>query len=90
MLSFTGLGLGTVAYTLASVAVGMVGSRRKITFSWSFFLSALFTPLLGLLFTLLSGKLEGNEKRYGVIGTILGSLAILFYLAVVLLLMMAL
>ena len=34
--------------------VGLIGSRRRIGFGWAFFLSLIFTPVVGLIFTLIS------------------------------------
>ncbi len=49
--------------------VGWVGSRREIGFGWSFIISLIFTPLVGLIFVLLSRELPaGSEPNYGCFG----------------------
>lgn len=45
--------------------VGLLGSRRRIGFGWSFFLSLIFTPVIGLIITLLSDPLPVGETRWG-------------------------
>ena len=49
--------------------VGYAGSRRRIGFGWAFVVSLFFTPLVGLLFVLLSDPLPaGEEPRMGCFG----------------------
>ena len=43
---------------LFAVLVGWAGSNRKIGFGWSFFLSLLLSPIIGLIITLCSKKLD--------------------------------
>ena len=45
--------------------VGLVGSRRRIGFGWAFFLSLIFTPVVGLIFTLISEPLPTGQSRWG-------------------------
>jgi energy-converting hydrogenase Eha subunit A len=76
---------GILSDTLLSVLVGLVGSRRNIGFGWSFVLSLIFTPLIGLLITLISDERSGSrEKKFGCIGTILGILGGVFLILFVL------
>lgn len=68
---------GALSGCLLSVLVGLVGSNRRIGFGWSFLLSLIFTPLVGLIFTLLSDPLPSGEKRWGCIGTFVALLGVL-------------
>ena len=45
--------------------VGLIGSRRRIGFGWAFFLSLIFTPVVGLIFTLISEPLPTGQSRWG-------------------------
>ncbi|MBO5758677.1 MAG: hypothetical protein J6R31_01365 [Rikenellaceae bacterium] len=45
--------------------VGLVGSRRRIGFGWAFFLSLIFTPVVGLIATLISEPLPVGQSRWG-------------------------
>ena len=63
--------------------IGLLGSTRRIGFGWSFFLSLIFTPVIGLLITLLSEPLPVGERRWGCLMPALLSLAfigLLFFL----------
>lgn len=74
---------GALSGCLLSVLVGLVGSNRRIGFGWSFLLSLIFTPLVGLICTLLSDPLPSGEKRWGCIGTfvaLLGALCLVIFL----------
>lgn len=61
---------------LLSVLVGLVGSSRRIGFGWAFLASAILTPLVGLIITLLSDPLPGCQRRWGCIGTLIGLLGL--------------
>lgn len=67
--------------------VGLLGSRRRIGFGWSFFLSLIFTPIIGLIITLLSDPLPEGQTRWGCLIPTLLSLAfvgfVMFLLIVV-------
>ncbi len=86
-MTFLVILFGLLGDCLVAALVGVLGSRRRIGFGWSFFLSVLFTPLVGLVITLLSDRLDGGERRWGCLGTLLGLLAIvmLFWIGVMLL-----
>lgn len=74
---------GLLSGSLLSVLVGMIGSRRRIGFGWAFLLSLIFTPLVGLIVTLLTEPLPDREQRWGCIGfsvALLGILALLVFL----------
>lgn len=81
-----GLGIiifGLLSGSLASVLVGLLGSRRRIGFGWAFLASLLLTPIIGLIITLFSDTLpyEANSRR-GCLGTTLGLLGLLFLLLI--------
>ena len=67
---------GIISFSLVSVLVGLLGARRKIGFGWSFLISAVTTPLIGLIVTLLFDKLPAGERKWGCLGTILAILTI--------------
>lgn len=71
---------GLLGGCLLSVLVGIVGSRRNIGFGWAFLLSVIFTPLIGLLFTLLSDPLPGGTQRWGCLGMLLAAAGFFFLL----------
>ena len=77
---------GILSGSLFAVLVGILGAGRKIGFGWAFILSLLFTPILGLLFTLVSDPLPTGEKRWGCIANFILAGAIitlvLFVLAI--------
>ena len=47
-ISIAAIIFGILTGSLLSVLVGLVGSRRRIGFGWTFLLSIIFTPLIGL------------------------------------------
>ncbi len=61
---------------LLSVLVGLIGSHRKIGFGWAFLASLFFTPFIGLLITLLSDSLPGEDQRWGCLGTLIALLGV--------------
>lgn len=71
-MGFPLLLFGLLSGSLLAVLVGMIGARRQIGFGWAFLLSAVFTPLVGLIFCLLSDKLPEGERKWGCLGSILG------------------
>ena len=64
------------------VLVGIVGSRRRIGFGWTFLISVVFTPLVGLIAALLSDPLPAGTQRWGCIGTLLAVIAIALLLTI--------
>lgn len=81
---------GVLSGCLLSVLVGLVGSNRRIGFGWSFLISLIFTPLVGLICTLLSDPLPCGEKRWGCIGTVVAVLGVVFLVVFAVLLLSAL
>lgn len=71
------LTFGILTGSLLAVLVGLVGARRRIGFGWAFLLSAIFTPLIGLIFTLISDKLPDGDRKWGCLGTLLGIMVII-------------
>lgn len=86
-MSFLTLLFGILSGSFLSVLVGIVGSRRRIGFGWSFLISLIFTPLVGLIVALVSDPLPGGEKRWGCIGTLVAVLGLLFLVIFLLLLL---
>ena len=86
--------LGIVIFAVLSgvfldVLVALFGSRRNIGFGWTFIISILFSPLIGLIAALLSDPLpQGSAPKYGCLGFTFGimgmALMILIAIAVVL------
>ena len=68
---------GLVTDSLLAVLVGLVGARRRIGFGWTFLLSAIFTPLIGLICCLISDKLPQSDRKWGCLGTLLGIMVII-------------
>ena len=67
---------GVISFSLVSVLVGLLGARRKIGFGWAFLISAVTTPLIGLIVTLLFDKLPAGERKWGCLSTLLAIIAI--------------
>ena len=78
---------GILSGSLLSVLVGIIGNHRRIGFGWAFLLSLLFTPLVGLIVTLLFEPLPGGEQRWGCIGTTIAVLGILCLIVFLMLLL---
>ena len=47
-------------YTFSLVISDKLGKKMKIGEEWSFFISIMFSPVVGLIVTLLMGKKEKN------------------------------
>ncbi len=67
---------GLLTDSFVAALVGLVGARRKIGFGWTFFLSILFTPLIGLIIALLSDKLPDGDRNWGCLGSVLAIITI--------------
>lgn len=78
---------GVLSGSLLAVLVGIIGSHRRIGFGWAFLLSLVFTPLVGLIVTLLTDPLPGGEQRWGCIGTTIAFLGLLCLVVFLLLLL---
>ena len=70
---------GLLTGSFLAALVGLLGARRKIGFGWTFFLSVLFTPLVGLIVCLLSDKLPNGERKWGCLGSILAIITIALF-----------
>lgn len=70
---------GLISGSLLAVLVGFIGARRRIGFGWTFFLSVLFTPFIGLIFCLLSDKLPDGDRNWGCLGSILAIITIALF-----------
>jgi hypothetical protein len=78
---------GLLSGCLLAVLVGMVGASRRIGFGWSFLISLIFTPLIGLICVLLSDSLPSAEpRRWGCLGSLVAILGLLFLVACLMLL----
>lgn len=62
---------GVFSGALLYILVGIIGSRRNIGFGWAFLLSIIFTPVIGLLITLISDPLPAGERRWGCIANLI-------------------
>ncbi len=79
---------GLMSGTLLAVLVGLLGRSRQIGFGLAFLLSIIFTPLVGLIITLLTPtRADGGDSGVGCIGFILGAIALVMMAAVALLLL---
>lgn len=76
-IGFLILIFGLLSGCLLAVLVGILGSRRRIGFGLAFLLSLIFTPLVGLIITLLTDPLPGGDQRWGCIGTSIAILGLL-------------
>ena len=70
---------GLVTGSFVAALVGLLGARRKIGFGWTFFLSVLFTPIVGLIVCLLSDKLPDGERKWGCLGSVLAIITIALF-----------
>lgn len=68
---------GLLSGCLLAVLVGIIGSSRRIGFGLAFLLSLIFTPLIGLIITLLTDPLPYGGQRWGCIGTFVAILGLL-------------
>lgn len=75
---------GLLSGCFLSVLVGLLGARRSIGFTLSFLISLIFTPVVGIIFVLLSDEQPGHSGDLGCVGNTLGCLGLLFLLAFVL------
>jgi len=67
---------GIISCSLVSVLVGLLGARRRIGFGWSYLISIVTTPLIGLIVTLFFDKLPDGERKWGCLGILLAIVAI--------------
>ena len=76
---------GLLSGCLLSVLVGIIGSSRHIGFGLAFLV--IFTPLVGLIITLLTDPLPYGGQRWGCVGTFVAILGLLFLCAFLILLL---
>ena len=68
---------GLLSGSLLAVLVGILGSKRNIGFGWTFFISLVFTPLVGLICALVSEPLpQGEPRKWGCLGTLIAILGV--------------
>lgn len=67
--------------------VALLGARRNIGFGWSFLISLIFTPIVGLIFVLLSDERPDGERKLGCIGGTLGFLGLICLVTLIFLLL---
>jgi hypothetical protein len=68
---------GLLSGSLLAVLVGILGSKRNIGFGWTFLISLVFTPLVGLICALISDPLPQDEPReWGCLGTLIAILGV--------------
>ena len=75
---------GLLSGALIDILIGIIGSRRNIGFGWAFLLSIIFTPVVGLIITLISDPLPVGERRWGCIANLILICAILSFVLFVL------
>ena len=80
-------GTGKEAIICMTVLVGIIGSSRRIGFGLAFLVSLIFTPLVGLIITLLTDPLPYGGQRWGCVGTFVAILGLLFLCAFLILLL---
>lgn len=86
-MAFLVILFGLLSGCLLSALVGLIGSSRRLGFGWSFLISLIFTPLVGLICALISDPLPHVEpRRWGCIGTIVALLGLLFFVGFLILL----
>lgn len=81
------LTLGLLTNSLLSMLVGIFGSRRNIGFGWTFLISLIFSPLVGLVVALLSDPLPCDDRNWGCVGTLLGAIGSLLLISLLILLL---
>lgn len=78
-MGLTLLIFGLLTDSFLAALVGLLGARRRIGFGWTFFLSVLFTPIIGLIICLLSDKLPNGQRNWGCLGSILAIVTIALF-----------
>ncbi|MDE5707702.1 MAG: hypothetical protein K2O63_03660 [Alistipes sp.] len=86
-MAFLTVMFGILSGCFLSVLVGVLGSTRRLGFGWTFLLSLLFTPLVGLIAALISDPLPGDGRRWGCLGLFVAVLGLLSLAAFLILLL---
>ena len=74
-----------LTWCLFSLLFVLVGSRRKIGFAWTFVLSLILTPVVGLIAALTSPRLPHGGEKWGFVHIgfmVLTALALISFLVV--------
>ena len=61
--------VGIIIWLIFSIIIGIMGSNRRIGFARSFIFSILFSPIIGLIFTLTSKSLEAERDEQELLKT---------------------
>lgn len=78
---------GLLSGTFLSICIGLVGSDREIGFTWSFLISLLLTPCIGLIAVLLSKRLPTDQRRWGCIVPLIATVTVLMIITFIILLL---
>ena len=68
--------IAALAGVLLPALVGLIGSRRRVGFGWAFVISIITTPLIGLIVTLCTPRLEGKQRKWGCLSAFIGLVVI--------------
>lgn len=73
---------------LLPALVGLLGAQRRLGFALAFIISLIFTPVVGLIFVLLSEPLpRGSERNVGCVGGCLTMVGLMFMGFIILMLL---
>lgn len=81
---------GLMTNSLIAVLVGLAGARRTIGFGWAYLISVIFTPIVGLIFVLLSDPLPLGMRNWGCLGTLMSMVGASVWILLLLLLLLLL
>ncbi len=72
---------GACTGTFLAVIVGIIGSYRRLGFGWTFLISIIFTPLVGLICALISPR-AAEEQNFGCLGAALVFIGVVIMCAI--------
>lgn len=76
-MSLTLIIFGLLTGSLFSILVGLLGAQRNIGFGWSFLISLIFSPLVGLICVLLSTQRpDVAPRKWGCLGRVLSVIGV--------------